>query len=60
MDCTCVQIMKKGREDMASVYWITGLSGAGKTSVGKLLYKKMKQKYPATVFLDGEIGRAHV
>ena len=57
MDCTCVQIMKKGREDMASVYWITGLSGAGKTSVGKLLYKKMKQKYPATVFLDGDVMR---
>ena len=42
---------------MAYVYWITGLSGAGKTSVGKLLYEKMKQKYPNTVFLDGDVLR---
>lgn len=42
---------------MDYVYWITGLSGAGKTSVGKLLYEKMKQKYPNTVFLDGDVLR---
>lgn len=42
---------------MCYVYWITGLSGAGKTSVGKLLYEKMKQKYPNTVFLDGDVLR---
>ena len=42
---------------MAYVYWITGLSGAGKTSVGLLLYKKMKQNYPNTVFLDGDVLR---
>ncbi len=42
---------------MAYVYWITGLSGAGKTSVGKLLYEKMKQKYPNIVFLDGNVLR---
>ncbi len=42
---------------MAYVYWITGLSGAGKTSVGKLLYEKMKQKYPNIVFLDGDVLR---
>ena len=42
---------------MAYVYCITGLSGAGKTSVGKLLYEKMKQKYPNTVFLDGDVLR---
>lgn len=42
---------------MCYVYWITGLSGAGKTSVGKLLYEKMKQKYPNIVFLDGDVLR---
>ena len=42
---------------MAYVYWITGLSGAGKTSIGKLLYEKMKPKYPNTVFLDGDVLR---
>lgn len=42
---------------MAYVYWITGLSGAGKTSIGKLLCDRMKQKYPNTVFLDGDVLR---
>lgn len=42
---------------MAYVYWITGLSGAGKTSIGTLLFEKMKQKYPNTVFLDGDVLR---
>lgn len=42
---------------MGCVYWITGLSGAGKTSIGTLLYEKMKQKYPNTVFLDGDVLR---
>lgn len=42
---------------MDYVYWITGLSGAGKTSVGKFLYEKMKQKYPNIVFLDGDVLR---
>ena len=36
------------------IYWITGLSGAGKTSIGKLFYKKIKQKEPNTIFLDGD------
>lgn len=42
---------------MGYVYWITGLAGAGKTSVGTLLYEKMKQKYPNTVFFDGDVLR---
>ena len=36
------------------VYWITGLSGAGKTSIGKLFFKKIKQEEPNTIFLDGD------
>ncbi|MBD5523498.1 MAG: adenylyl-sulfate kinase [Lachnospiraceae bacterium] len=42
---------------MGTVYWITGLSGAGKTTIGKLFYVKMKEKYPNTVFLDGDTLR---
>lgn len=42
---------------MAYVYWITGLSGAGKTSIGTLLYEEIRQKYPNTVFLDGDVLR---
>lgn len=42
---------------MGYVYWITGLSGAGKTTIGKLLYQVIKQKERHTVFLDGDILR---
>lgn len=42
---------------MAAVYWITGLSGAGKTTIGRIFYEKLKRKYPNTVFLDGDIMR---
>lgn len=46
-------IMKQG-----VVYWITGLSGAGKTTVGKLLTNKLKTKKSNVVFLDGDILRS--
>lgn len=42
---------------MGTVYWITGLSGAGKTTIGKLFYEQMKERYPNTVFLDGDTLR---
>ncbi len=41
-----------------TLYWITGLAGAGKTSVGNILFKYIKKKYRNTVFLDGDILRA--
>ncbi len=34
-----------------TVYWITGLSGAGKTTIGTQLLKKLNNN---TVFLDGD------
>ncbi len=37
--------------------WITGLSGSGKTTIGKEVYKKLKKKYSNTVFLDGDSFR---
>lgn len=37
--------------------WITGLSGSGKTTIGKEVYKKLKEKYLNTVFLDGDSFR---
>lgn len=42
---------------MANVYWITGLSGAGKTTIGKLFFEKLKKIEPAAVFLDGDTLR---
>lgn len=39
---------------MSRVYWLTGLSGAGKTTIGKLLYQKLKAQKDNVVFLDGD------
>ena len=36
------------------IIWIIGLSGSGKTTVGKLLFKKIKKRKTNTVFLDGD------
>ena len=40
-----------------TVYWITGLSGAGKTTLGMLLYDMMRAKKPNVFRLDGDIAR---
>lgn len=42
---------------MGEVYWITGLSGAGKTTIGRLFYERLKREQPNTVFLDGDAMR---
>jgi adenylyl-sulfate kinase len=42
---------------MAKLIWITGLSGSGKTTIGKEVYKKLKQDISNVVFLDGDTFR---
>jgi cytidine diphosphoramidate kinase len=37
-----------------TVYWITGLSGAGKTTFGKMVHDHIKKQSPHAVFLDGD------
>lgn len=37
------------------LYWITGLSGAGKTTIGSALYYELKQKRENVIILDGDI-----
>lgn len=37
------------------LYWITGLSGAGKTTIGNRLYYRMKPQKNNTIILDGDI-----
>lgn len=41
------------------IIWLTGLSGAGKTTIGQILSKKINSKSPC-VFLDGDAIRAIV
>jgi len=36
------------------VIWLTGLSGAGKTTIGKHLFRLLKAKQSNTVFIDGD------
>jgi adenylylsulfate kinase-like enzyme len=42
---------------MSNLIWITGLSGSGKTTIGKNVFNKFRKKYPNTIFLDGDIFR---
>jgi len=41
--------MKKG-----TVYFFTGLSGAGKTTIGGLFYQRLKMTKPNVILLDGD------
>ena len=41
--------MEKG-----TVYFFTGLSGAGKTTIGGLFYRRLKERKPNVVWLDGD------
>lgn len=40
------------------ILWITGISGSGKTTIGKSFYKKFKKKHKNTIFLDGDEFRS--
>lgn len=40
------------------VIWFVGLSGAGKSTIAKAVYTKLKHKRPQTVLIDGDEIRA--
>ena len=39
------------------IIWITGLSGAGKTTLGESIYKWLKKKHENTMWFDGDTMR---
>ena len=40
--------------DTGTVYFFTGLSGAGKTTIGGLFHRRLKATKPNVVLLDGD------
>lgn len=45
-------------EDKGTLYFFTGLAGAGKTTIGGLFYERLKLKKLDAVLLDGDRQRA--
>jgi len=46
--------IKNDVEGKGTVFWITGLSGSGKSTVANLLFAELKKDHPNTVILDGD------
>ena len=44
-------------EEKGTVYFFTGLSGAGKTTIGSLFHQRLKARKPNVVLLDGDAIR---
>ena len=40
------------------VIWITGISGTGKTTLGKHFYNSFKKENPSTIYFDGDKFRS--
>src|SRR5580698_6756198 len=48
---------EQGEPEGGRVYWITGLSGAGKTTIGRLLWDRLRAAGRPAIFLDGDALR---
>lgn len=44
--------------EKGTVYFFTGLAGAGKTTIGGLFYKRLKERKPDAILIDGDQARA--
>ena len=50
--------MNKKLKKNGILFWITGLSGSGKTSIAKEILPIIKKRYGATIHLDGDTLRS--
>ena len=50
--------MNKKLKKNGILFWITGLSGSGKTSIAKEILPIIKKRYGATIHLDGDALRS--
>lgn len=44
-------------EKKGTIYFFTGLAGAGKTTIGGLFYERLKEKSPDAILIDGDQAR---
>ena len=46
--------MKKIKKNRGILFWITGLSGAGKTTISKKIYKQISKEFGKTIIINGD------
>ena len=46
--------MKKFKKNKGILFWVTGLSGSGKTSIAKIIKKKITKIYGPTILISGD------
>ena len=42
------------KKNLGILFWITGLPGSGKTTIGNILLKNISKKYGPTIVLSGD------